>query len=205
MALQINDPDPDMMKEGKGWLSFKWQLGIMKLFRCIMTRGKVSLPPGGGSGSMLFTEENWILDLTRLVLPKTPEYRLQVKNSATVGKVTVNFGTVAGFAADVTLDFYNSPPASFDVLDQGVNYIYVEVPMTYGSAGLWDAGQPSIVVTTTEQANSDAFFYIELNRVTRTDDAISIPSIPSAKGDIWLGRWGPESGGYIEAFGHVAT
>ena len=150
MAVQINNPDPDMMKEGKGWLSYKWQLGIMALLRCIFTGSHVSVPPGYGSGKFIFGLDNWVLDLTNF---KTPPTRHALEIYQVSDGVNIVNGTVGGLLADSTMGAteFNIPLADLVFAD---NYICAEMDTEWdandivnsitgaGTIGVYDGATP---------------------------------------------------------------
>lgn len=125
-----------------------------------------------------------------------PGYRLQVKDTTegSTVQVSINAGTAGGMAADPSLDFFNDPPTPFAIPNSGLNIIYIVIPMSYAADGLWTASDPSIAIYTSEQTNDDSTFYIEITRVMRSGDVLTLMDPPAIKSDVWFSRWGAESG-----------
>jgi hypothetical protein len=159
-----------------------------------MHKGKVIMPAGAdiGSAKILFSKENWVLDLTNVRFGgSSPDFPLKLKDATASGiaKVTWVDGYVAGFEL--------APSALSLPFTVATYYILAAVTVAYDSSvGIWSASAISVSYATSITANTSTTIYINLGTV----DVIVVGTgygtaniTPAVSGSQWVVRTGSDT------------
>ena len=177
-----------------GFLSKKFGNGVIERAN-LFIYGEVSLPPGAGDGKIIYSRDNWMIDLTglRFLTSESTTYPFKlVRVSDTSFKVLA--GSAAGFSiAEAT---YTSVTTT--------KYVWIEVTQGYGTGtGIWTASNAVLGTPAGSYGSANSTRQIiQLGIVTCAGSVITTISQVTG-GNQWVARTGNGST-YVDANGSIS-